>query len=69
MSGLAEIQRAILELPTRDRAQLWGWFQEQENDESPEQLAAIDEGVRSIDSDGGVPAEEVRRRIATWVTS
>jgi len=66
MSGLAEIQRAILELPTQERSQLWDWFLEQEIVESPELLAAVDEGIRSIESHGGIPAEEVRRRIATW---
>jgi hypothetical protein len=67
MSALAEIQQAILELPTQERSRLWDWFQKQEIEESPELLAAVDEGIRSIDTQGGIPAEEVRRRIATWV--
>jgi hypothetical protein len=67
MSDLAEIQQAILDLPSRERAQLWDWFQEQEIDETPELLAAIDEGIRSIEENGGVSADEARRRIATWV--
>jgi hypothetical protein len=67
MSALAEIQQAILDLPTQDRSRLWDWFLEQEIEESPELLAAVDEGIRSIETQGGIPAEEVRRRIATWV--
>ena len=43
------------------------WLLEHEVEESPEFLAAVDEGMRSIESAGGVPAEEVRRRIVTWV--
>ncbi len=66
MSVLAEIQQAILELPTQERARLWNWFLEQEVKESPEFLAAVDDGIRSIESQGGIPADEVRRRIATW---
>jgi hypothetical protein len=66
MSGLSEIQQAILDLPTQERAQLWDWFQSQEVEESPELLAAVDEGIRSIETEGGIPAEEVRRRIAQW---
>lgn len=68
MSGLAEIQKAILELPRQERAQLWDWLQANEFEESPELLAAIDEGIRSIETCGGIPADEVRRRIATWAT-
>jgi hypothetical protein len=67
MSGLAEIQQAILGLAAQERSQLWDWFLEQEIEESPELLAAVDEGIRSIETHGGIPAEEVRRRIATWV--
>jgi hypothetical protein len=67
MSALAEIQQAILGLPTQERSQLWDWFLEQEIEESPEFLAAVDEGIRSIEAQGGIPAEEVRRQIATWV--
>jgi hypothetical protein len=68
MSGLAQIQQAILALPIHERSQLWSWFAEQEIDESPELLAAIDDGIRSIEAAGGIPAEEVRRQIGTWVS-
>jgi predicted transcriptional regulator len=68
MSGLAEIQHAILELPEEERAQLWEWLQAREVEESPELLAAIDEGIRSIETEGGIPEEEVRKQIATWIT-
>lgn len=32
--------------------------------ETPEMLAAIDAGIRSMDSGPGVPLEEARRRLA-----
>jgi hypothetical protein len=38
-------------------------------DETPEMLAAIDEGRRSLEIQGGIPAQEVRKQITTWVTS
>ena len=35
-------------------------------DETPEMLAAIDAGVRSMESGPGVPLAEARERIAGW---
>jgi predicted transcriptional regulator len=40
-----------------------------EIEETPEMIAAIDAGVRSMESGSGVPLEEARRRIAGWITS
>ena len=37
-------------------------------DETPEMLAAIDAGIRSMESGPGVPLDEARRRIAQWIT-
>ena len=67
MRALAEIQQAILELPIQERSQLWDSFLEREVEESPEFMAAVDEGIRSIETGSGIPAEEMRRRIVTWV--
>ena len=39
-----------------------------EVDETPEMLASIDAGVRSMETGPGVPLEEARRRIAGWIT-
>ena len=39
-----------------------------EIDETPEMIAAIDDGIRSMESGPGVPLEEARRRIAGWIT-
>jgi hypothetical protein len=35
-------------------------------EESPEMLAAIDEGLRSLQEEGSIPIEEVERRMKTW---
>lgn len=37
-------------------------------DETPEMLAAIDAGVRSMEAGPGVPLAEARQRIAGWIT-
>ena len=39
-----------------------------EIDESPEMLAAIDEGIRSIEGGAGVPLDEARQRLSEWIT-
>ena len=49
MSSLAEIQDAIEKLGPEERAELWDWFQAQEVEETDEMLAAVDEGIRSIE--------------------
>ncbi len=37
-------------------------------EETPEMLAAIDAGIRSMATGPGVPLEEARQRIAGWIT-
>jgi len=39
-----------------------------ELDGTPEMIASIDAGIRSMESGPGVPLEEARRRIAGWIT-
>ena len=39
-----------------------------EDEETPEMLAAIDEGLRSLKEEGSIPIEDVIREIATWNT-
>jgi hypothetical protein len=33
--------------------------------ETPELLAAIDEGLQSLEKEGGIPIEEVQKRLGT----
>jgi|SRR5271166_404342 len=47
MSSLAEIQEAIEKLAPEDRARLREWFDAQDAEETDEPLVAIDEGIRS----------------------
>jgi len=67
MTKLAEIQDAILHLPPQDREQLRHWLDETE-EETPEMLAAIDVGLRSLQEKGVIPLEDVRKKISSWAT-
>jgi hypothetical protein len=67
VSKLAEIQSAILQLDPPEREELRHWLDENA-DETPEMLAAIDEGLKSLRAKGVIPLEEVRRQIPRWTT-
>lgn len=67
MTKLAEIQEAILRLDPADREALRHWLDETA-EETPEMLAAIDEGLRSLKEKGVTPLEEVRKKLPSWIT-
>ena len=67
MTRLAEIQSAILQLDPPEREQLRSWLDDTA-DETPEMLAAIDEGLRSLKDKGRIPLEDVRRELRSWTT-
>ena len=67
MSTAQEIQETILQLPPQDRESLRHWLDATE-EETPEMLAAIDEGLRSLREKGVVPLEQVRQNIARWAS-
>lgn len=67
MTRLAEIREAILRLAPREQQVLRHCLDETA-EEAPERLAAIDEGLRSLATEGGVPIEEVRRQLRRWTT-
>lgn len=67
MTKLAEIQTAILHLDPAEREELRHWLDETA-EETPEMLAAIDEGLRSLKAKGVIPLEDVRRNLSSWVT-
>ncbi len=67
MTKLAEIQSAILQLEPAEREELRHWLDET-TEETPEMLAAIDEGLRSIKEKGVIPVEDVRRDLQKWIT-
>jgi hypothetical protein len=67
MTKLAEIQTAILHLEPTEREELRHWLDETE-EETPEMLAAVDEGLRSIKEKGVRLAtrEELQKKIRQW---
>jgi hypothetical protein len=65
VSKLAEIQEAILQLDPKEQRVLRHWLYETA-EETPEMLAALDEGIRSLANEPTVPIEEVREKIKTW---
>jgi hypothetical protein len=67
MSTIQEIQDAIIRLAPRDREALRHWLDDSE-EETPEMLAAIDEGIRSLREKPLVPLEDVRRKISGRAT-
>ena len=67
MTSLVEIQSAILQLKPAEREELRHWFDETA-EETPEMLAAIDEGLRSLKEKGIIPLDEVRKNIPRWAT-
>ena len=68
MSSLAEIQEAIEKLASEDRARLREWLDAQDVEETDELLAAIDEGIRSAETERTFSLEEVRAEIKKWAT-
>lgn len=72
MSGLGEIQEAIEKLSEEQRMELRRWLDTLGDDgveESDELMAAIDEGIRSLEVQGGIPIEQVRERFLNrWRT-
>lgn len=72
MSGLGEIQEAIEKLSEEQRMQLQRWLDSLGDDgvqESDELMAAIDEGIRSLEVQGGIPVEQARERFLNrWRT-
>lgn len=67
MTKLAEIQTAILHLDPAEREELRHWLDETA-EETPEMLAAIDVGLRSLKTKGVIPLEDVRQQLSSWVT-
>jgi hypothetical protein len=72
MSGLSEIQAAIEKLSEQERDELRQWleaFDEDGVEESEELIAAIDEGIRSLETEGGIPLEAIRQEfLHRWGT-
>jgi len=67
--SLTELIQKIHELSPEEqqiiRRELDG-LQESDFEETPEMLAAIDEGLLSLREEGSIPIEEVERRMKSW---
>ena len=70
MSTVAEIEAAIAKLPASQQWEIAKWLEESLlNEETPAMLAALDEGIRSLETEPTVPLEEVRKKIKGWATA
>jgi uncharacterized protein YigE (DUF2233 family) len=67
VTKLAEIKEAILQLDPKEQQVLRFWLDENAG-ETPEMLAALDEGIRSLANEPTVPIEDVREKIKVWTT-
>lgn len=68
MSTVSEIEAAIEKLPLDEQRELADWLNARLIEETPEMLAALDEGIRSLETEPTVPIEEARLKIKEWVT-
>ncbi len=60
-----EIITEIEGLSAEDRQEVFRWLW-QHAEETPEMLAAIDEGVRSLDENPRTSVEDVQRKVRQW---
>ena len=65
MTKLAQIQEAIRLLPPAEQQVLRHWLLEEE---TPEMLAAADQGLRSLVEEPTIPVTAVRQNIRGWAT-
>ena len=69
MSTVTEIEVAIEKLSLAERCEIARWLSDRlESDESPELLAAVDEGIRSLEREGAHPVsrEELQQKVRQW---
>lgn len=69
MLTVTDIEAALEKLPRLQVRKVADWIAARElPDETVEQLATIDAGLRSLDTEPTLTAEEVRKNIRTWAT-
>jgi len=68
MSTVTEIETALERLPVEAQREVAAWLETRLWPETPAMLAAIDEAERSLTDEGGVPVEEVRQNLRSWIT-
>jgi hypothetical protein len=68
VSTVTEIEAAIEKLPLEEQRELADRLNARLFEETPEMLAALDEGIRSLESEPTVPIEKARLKIKEWAT-
>ena len=68
MSTVTEIEAAIEKLPPEEQREIADWLNSRLIEETPEMLAALDEGIRSLETEPKVTLEDARRKIKGWTT-
>jgi hypothetical protein len=69
MATVPEIETAIERLSPPQIRELADWLTDRLSPgETPAMLAALDAGMRSLESEPTVPAEDVRKKIKAWTT-
>ena len=69
MSTVTEIEAALEKLSLDQQREVAVWLESRLSPETPEMLAALEEGIRSLENERTVPLEEVRRKIQGWATT
>ncbi|MDQ5977642.1 MAG: hypothetical protein QG602_614 [Verrucomicrobiota bacterium] len=69
MSTVSEVEAALEKFTPEQLREVADWLNARLiPQETPEMLAAIDEGLRSLEAEPTLSAEDVRRNIRAWVT-
>jgi hypothetical protein len=69
MSTVTEIESALERLSVDAQREVAAWLEARLWPETPAMLAAIDEAERSLSEEGGVPVEDVRKNLRSWITA
>ncbi len=70
MQTVAEIEAAIAKLPASKQWEIANWQEESLlSEETPAMLAAIDEGIRLLESKPIVPIRAIHKKIKEWTTT
>jgi hypothetical protein len=68
MSTVTEIEAALEKLPPEQLQEVAAWLETRLAPETPAMLAALDAGIRSLETEPTVSAVDVRQKIKKWAT-
>jgi hypothetical protein len=69
MSTVSEVEAALEKFTPEQLKEVADWLNARlVSQETPEMLAAIDDGLLSLETEPKLSTEDVRRNIRTWVT-